>query len=860
MVARVHGRADDEGFEFVDRRGARRLGASAGGFQRSQRLAAAPGAWNGEVWASENLPRRPAGVEGVGLGAVAGGRGARVAELDHLLAGRAEVRARSGPVAARALHGPGPRLARRVAVRPRHEPLIAPAGRLERLGRQLAARGGLHQRRRYLVSYRDADVRPVVDARVDVFSALYPDDALDDDSECVFRLVRDETPSHSTCEIDIGDQLTDDEGNVEFTPVSDSDPISTSCTAGAAPYVFSTAQGSEGRTFWAWVGELGDDVDEDSDLVELERVDRPVGTAGPDYLRVSGGLPGGDELAKMGETVTFTAQLHSDTGVNGRDGRSLIDDAAAGPDRSGNAYVLTVEKYWLTRQAEGDVITDSDAETEAGTATMGLFSEAPGDWDYANIFGTVVETAPEARFQTPIDTIVWPNADGEFSINLTNVDYQAGRNNIDVGVRFSLMPFPFDTDFVDSNLLGDIVVEAKTNYVGAMPNAFGQWTGHVIFSDDSSDPHAVEASVMGESTWYRIISGSRTGNAVTVSVVDQYGDAMRNVAIGLTSSLDVAVPTEDTPPDQVVYPEEVDRTVQTREDYNGNGTLGETDEVDPMGPFVGRIDPASIPDNSGAETTEQVTGVRTTRRMAFMVDPADPTMLLPVPTDDTQGTFRTRSNGAYRIGYNYVRPSLAQTEAITPQSLQVNEVAITKTGVGGRDDVPPATLAPNTEGDFALVDDMIPSDAPTRVLTVAEVGDAVYVYWADVGNSSASLVGDAATEPVLVEILVADVGSRIIVVNEGEDAADNPQAYFYDENDTFIVDSRGATLETFEEALGLTSRANGVYPDMVSWENYTLVRDTGPNRPAQVGRTIWEIELTCAESGPTHPRTGEPTN
>ena len=118
LVAQVHRRADDEGFEFVDRRGARRLGASAGGFQRSQRLAAAPGARNGEVWASENLPRRPAGVEGVGLGAVAGRRGAGVAELDHLLAGRAEVRARSGPVAARALHGPGPRLARRVAVRP----------------------------------------------------------------------------------------------------------------------------------------------------------------------------------------------------------------------------------------------------------------------------------------------------------------------------------------------------------------------------------------------------------------------------------------------------------------------------------------------------------------------------------------------------------------------------------------------------------------------------------------------------------------------------------------------------------------------------------------------------------------------
>ena len=88
-------------FVKCDRRGARRLGASAGGLQRSQRLAAAPGAWNGQGGASENLPRRPAGVEGVGLGAVAGRHGARVAELDHQLArprrGARTLRTRSCP-------------------------------------------------------------------------------------------------------------------------------------------------------------------------------------------------------------------------------------------------------------------------------------------------------------------------------------------------------------------------------------------------------------------------------------------------------------------------------------------------------------------------------------------------------------------------------------------------------------------------------------------------------------------------------------------------------------------------------------------------------------------------------------------
>ena len=486
--------------------------------------------------------------------------------------------------------------------------------------------------------------------------------------------------------------------------------------------------------------------------------------------------------------------------------------------------------------------SDSDADaTDAASQGEGLFSQAPGNWFYADIAGNLVDGAASARFQTPIDTIVWPNADGEFSINLTNVDAQAGRDNTDVGVRFSLRPFPFDTGFVDSNLLGEIVVEAKTNYVGDTPNDSGQWTGHVIFSDDPSDPHAVEASVMGESTWYRIISGSRTGNSVTVSVVDQYGDSMRNVAVGLTSDLDEAARADD----EVVYPEEVDRTVQEREDYDGDGEpdgtdVGETGTVNPREPFVGRIDPASIPDGSG-------TTVRTTRTMSFLVN-ADGE-LLTVPQDDTQGTFRTRSNGAYRIGYNYIAPSVAQTEAITPQSLRVVEIAINKTGKD-----PDATLAIN-DGAYEPIDGTVPANAGTRTLTDAERGDTVHVYWADVGNRSSSNV-NATAGPDMVDILVPDVASRTIVVNQVDGEGDNPQAYFYDENDTFIVDDRGATFETFEEALALTSRANGVFPDMVSWENYTLVRDTGPNRPAQVGRTIWEITLTC-DSGPMHPRTTE---
>ena len=127
--------------------------------------------------------------------------------------------------------------------------------------------------------------------------------------ECESRFVKDETPSFDACEIDIGDALTDDDddGNVTFELDSDADAITAECVGGGT-FEFETATGSpDERTFWAWTGGLGDEVDEDTTLAELEGVNRPVGADPADHLHVSGGLPTSDEIAKMGETVTFTA-------------------------------------------------------------------------------------------------------------------------------------------------------------------------------------------------------------------------------------------------------------------------------------------------------------------------------------------------------------------------------------------------------------------------------------------------------------------------------------------------------------------------------------------------------------------------
>ncbi len=473
-------------------------------------------------------------------------------------------------------------------------------------------------KRMTMASLRDAAFRPVEGASIDVFSALYDVDAFDDDGECESRFVKDEAPSHSTCAIDIGDLRTDDEGNVEFELVSDKDPITAACSVGSGDLVaFTTAEGSRGRTFWAWTGERGDEVDGDTALSELEDVDRPVGATGPDYARVSGGLPTDDELAKMGETVTFKVQLYADAGTD-RDTEKLVDDVAVGPDRSRNPYALRVEKFYV-RPALWDhdsgtstpmVPTDSDfgdaGETKTGSASTGTdsFLEAPGDWDYADMTGNKVSTAADALFQTPVDAGVFPNAAGEFTITLTHPDPRASIDNTDVAVRFTLTPFTAGNDLVDGNLVKSVVADG--NYVGvtAVAGVGDVASGYVIFSDDRPDPH----KVTGSSLPYRIISGSRTGNSVSVKVVDQYGDPMRSVKISVSSNLDRLNPDND----EVTYPEQVDITVQEGEN-NADGT--------------------------GTDT-------------------------------DTVGTFPTRRSGNYRLGYYYTGTA-AKTEKITPESIEI---------------------------------------------------------------------------------------------------------------------------------------------------------------------------------------------
>jgi hypothetical protein len=490
--------------------------------------------------------------------------------------------------------------------------------------------------------------------------------------------------------------------------------------------------------------------------------------------------------------------------------------------------------------------------------------DAPGDWNYGPLSGQGIggssvtigaltipaataadqATLAGARVGAAYFTPVFPNADGMFTITLDSPDYNTASNDTDVGVRFVLRRFTPSNDLLTENLRNDIVENAGTHTVtvtpalGPLPYAGDDVAvGAVIFSDDASDTH----SVSGESVEYQLIGGSRTPNVVTVKVVDQYGDPQRGVDVTVSSDLDKAPAADEV--DEVLYPEQVDITVSDRE--NGDGDRGSdgsyTATDDPFAGETGLVSP-----------TTAVTSLTAAARAAANVTPP-PTVAVPfvlatlrvtdvagtvamVPQDDVIGTFKTRRDGTYRIGYGYTGDE-AQTETITPSSARIVRLGV--------------ELGTNTL-QFRAADNTV-ADLAAATATHAELGSGVSVYWTKIGTSGRSNnpnVTDAANLAEFFDVYAGDSGRRTIVANEitGTDT-DEPKAYFYDDDeggeDIFIIEGTPVTIEKFDEALDLTVPKDGCKVTEVSWDNYTYWRDPDRfgARPGRVGRTIWEITI-----------------
>ena len=158
-----------------------------------------------------------------------------------------------------------------------------------------------------------------------------PEDAFDDDGECVGRYTDGlDGRSDRECRIETGDEQTDGDGNAVY-PVgsatsnqtviecanTDDDDVDGITDDGllVGTYTLMTGPGSSDYTAWAWTGDIGDEVDDDTPLSEVESANVLTRRSEAVKAVVSGGAAA---FVKMGRSVSYTVQARRRHGQSGR--------------------------------------------------------------------------------------------------------------------------------------------------------------------------------------------------------------------------------------------------------------------------------------------------------------------------------------------------------------------------------------------------------------------------------------------------------------------------------------------------------------------------------------------------------------
>lgn len=134
-----------------------------------------------------------------------------------------------------------------------------------------------------LVSVRDGNFQPEVDAVVDLFYSSEPREAFRSDGTCNTGQVTSVDGSRP-CVIDYGDSLTDELGDIaaiQYAPLS-------------------------ATTLWAWTGRLQDRFDEDSTAAQSLEIGY---VPAPAQMLVTDDLSPNQKKLQLGQTATFTLQL-----------------------------------------------------------------------------------------------------------------------------------------------------------------------------------------------------------------------------------------------------------------------------------------------------------------------------------------------------------------------------------------------------------------------------------------------------------------------------------------------------------------------------------------------------------------------
>ena len=315
-------------------------------------------------------------------------------------------------------------------------------------------------------SLRNADFEPLDDELVDAFyvDASREDRAFNNDGECRAIVKAVDGSTNNTCEIHVLDPATDDDGNAPLDGLDSADI-------------------GKGVTVWVWTGDAGDEVDDDTDLVEFDQ--GPVTTPAPATKLTVSPSQMRTPMARFGTAVQFTGQLQY--AANGLD-----KETSVGTNMEMGAAEFGLVKHVLTGTATG---VEVDAATGAVTPTPGSLG--------------VVSVSASETLKTE---------DGKLTFSLSTDD-------------------PNPQSLVDTRTVVYVLTPGK-NAPGASDTPAEQTRvyGYVVFGEASSEVTTVKVESVGS---YAELgnANSPASHGVTVTVTDQYGRPMRNQPVKLTSSI-----------------------------------------------------------------------------------------------------------------------------------------------------------------------------------------------------------------------------------------------------------------------------------------------------------------------------------
>ena len=331
------------------------------------------------------------------------------------------------------------------------------------------------------VSVRDADFRPVANEIVDAFyvSDARVDRAFNNDREC--RSIISGVDMGDSCEIDSLDPATDADGNTQLEPLGNE-------------------QIGKGITVWVWSGDIGDEVDEDTDLVEFAQ--GPVVTPASASKTVVSPTQARTPRARFGSAVEFTAQLQyvDNRGTAEQEADDLDKDTAVGLNGESRAeYSLTLAVY----SGQATAVT-----VEAATGVLGLTGA-----------GGLVSRSSSETLKTDSDGKV------NFSVTTSDPDPSPVSEDDYRTVVWVLTSGKNAPGTVNDKPATPTVDETASLSVG----------GYVVFAEEASAVSIVKVTAInGYAEAPR--TGSSSNNGVVVTVLDQYQRPMRGQAINLSSS------------------------------------------------------------------------------------------------------------------------------------------------------------------------------------------------------------------------------------------------------------------------------------------------------------------------------------